>query len=81
MVGETTPVTEFGELKRANLTSGICDTNLNTVKRDSGAPVFDDEGHCIGIHKGVREDGSANVFVLLFPNRANPWFVQAEPLN
>jgi hypothetical protein len=81
MMGESMPVTEFGELKRVNLITGVCDTDLNTVKRDSGSPVFDDEGHCVGIHKGVREDGSANVFVLLFPTRANPWFVQAEPLN
>jgi len=59
----------------------MCRYTCNTLPSDSGSPVFDMHGHCIGVHRGYIGSAKENVFVLIYPQGLVSWFVQSEPKN
>jgi len=81
LVGDGRAVVEFGLVKEVKREIGVAYSTLNTVRSDSGAPIFDVTGHLVGLHQGHVQGRSVNAFVLFYPITANPWFVQAEPKN
>jgi len=79
--GSPMPVVEVGGVISVDHATGVVRNTLNTVKSDSGSPVFDADGYCIGIHQGSLVKARQNVFLLFYPVTANPWFCQTEPKN
>jgi len=79
--GTSLPVVEVGGVISIDYSTGAVRNTLNTIKSDSGSPVFDAEGYCIGIHQGSLVKARQNVFLLFFPVTATPWFHQAESKN
>jgi len=77
----TDPIERTGKAERVDFNTGVCEYTCNTVAADSGAPVFDADGHCVGIHTGHVRSSKRNVFTLFYPNGMVSWFVQSEPKN
>jgi hypothetical protein len=77
--GSTVPVVEAGAITSIDRATAMVMSTLNTLPSDSGAPVFDIDGHQIGIHHGAVVGKGVNVFLLLYPTSAVPWFCQSEP--
>jgi len=75
------PIERTGEVVRMDKTTGVCEYTCNTIQSDSGAPVFGDDGHCVGMHTGHNRSTGRNVFILIYPDVMVSWFVQAEPKN
>jgi V8-like Glu-specific endopeptidase len=72
-------VVEAGAITSIDRATAMVMSTLNTLPSDSGAPVFDIDGHQIGIHHGAVVGKGVNVFLLLYPTSAVPWFCQSEP--
>jgi hypothetical protein len=75
------PTIEWGEATNIDPVSGTVRCTINTEQGDSGGPVFDADGYCIGIHQGHFRPTRENVFIMFYPNGPVTWFVQAEPKN
>jgi len=75
------PTIEWGEATNIDPVTGVVRCTINTEQGDSGGPVFDADGHCIGIHQGHFRPTRENVFIMFYPNGPVTWFVQAEPKN
>jgi len=81
IIGSPDPCERQGEVMRVDRGTGVCEYTCNTDSADSGAPVFDDDGYCVGIHTGYNKSSCRNVFVLFYPEGLVSWFVQSEPKN
>jgi hypothetical protein len=77
----TRPVLASGKLVRKNADTGVCVYDINTWPSDSGAPVYSDDGHVVGIHQGFHVGLNMNAFILIYPDQLVTWFVQSQPLN
>jgi hypothetical protein len=75
------PVVSDGRVTVIDRKTGMCRYTCNSVESDSGCPVFDSHGHCIGIHRGYIGTVNENVFILVYPESLVSWFVQTEPKN
>jgi len=75
------PTLASGSIYRKNTDSGICTYDINTWPSDSGAPVYSDDGHVVGLHQGYHVGVKKNAFVLIYPDQLVSWFVQSQPLN
>jgi hypothetical protein len=75
------PVISDGKVTVVDRRTGMCRYTCNSVESDSGCPVFDSFGHCVGIHRGYIGTVHENVFVLVYPESLVSWFVQCEPKN
>jgi len=81
ILGSPDPCEREGEVLRIDRESGVCEYTCNTTPTDSGAPVFDEDGHVVGIHTGHNRMTNRNVFILFYPEVMVSWFVQSEPKN
>lgn len=79
--GSPDPCERTGMVERTDRKTGVCEYTCNTMSADSGAPVFDEDGHCVGMHTGHNKSTGRNVFILFYPEGMVSWFVQAEPKN
>jgi hypothetical protein len=77
----TKPVLAGGKLVRKNVDTGVCLYDINTWPSDSGAPIYSDDGHVVGLHQGYHVGLDKNAFVLIYPDQLVTWFVQSQPLN
>lgn len=75
------PVFGTGSVTVVDRQTGMCRYTCNSMPSDSGSPVFDMHGHCIGLHRGYIGSANENVFVLIYPQGLVSWFVQSEPKN
>jgi hypothetical protein len=75
------PVLASGKVIRLDKVTCICSYDINTWPSDSGAPVYSDDGHVVGIHRGWVKGTVKNVFTLIYPDQLVSWFVQSQPLN
>lgn len=62
-------------------TGEVAYTGINTEKGDSGAPIFNERGRCVGIHKGGGINQTRNFFLACYTGEIVTWFVQSEPKN
>jgi hypothetical protein len=81
VAGVADPVFSSGEVTVSDRQTGMCRYTCNSLPSDSGCPVFDLHGHCIGIHRGYIGSAGENVFILVYPQGLVSWFVQSEPKN
>jgi hypothetical protein len=75
------PILVAGNLDRKDLDTGMGIYDINTWESDSGAPIYSDDGHVVGLHHGYHKGLMKNVFLLMYPDQLVAWFVQSQPLN
>jgi hypothetical protein len=75
------PLLVSGNLERKDLDTGMGVYDINTWESDSGAPIYSDDGHVVGLHHGYHKGLMKNVFLLMYPDQLVAWFVQSQPLN